>query len=311
MSSPRKSFDVNKRIYTQFQERLMKLKEWAKPIIGRSEIAVYQEFTNSIVRVKVELNKDTHGYTQFPEGARHALVNDNLYIIGGVDSFGNPLNIVLLYNIKTNELKRINDTISPHSYHAVEYIENYDCVVIIGGERNSACEMLDLNNLTWTALPDLNFPRANVSAVFNENTSELYALFGMSGSLTSKKNYSDAIEVLRICDYSDGWIKVDYYKNSMIDITRNYVSAFPFTLEKLIVRGSKTGRLSNGLYCIYDMKKNEMCKITENVMNQIQEEEVKIKTYSDALKAEKTINANDKGNLSQSQNLNGKTINAK
>ncbi|MCQ2815782.1 MAG: hypothetical protein MJ252_00800 [archaeon] len=281
--SPRKSFDVNSRVYAEYQKRLIALKESAKPIIGRSEVAVFNDLTQSMNRIKITLTKDQHGYINFPEGVRHILINDNLYIIGGVDSFGNPLNIVLLFNIKTNELKRINDTIFPHSYHTVEYLENYDCLIVLGGERNSTCEMLDLNNFNWTSLPDLNYPRANVSAIFNENTSELYALFGMTGNIYKNKNYSDIIEVLKICDASEGWIKVDYYKNSMIDLVSGYSTAFPFSLDKLIIRGSKRSRTNANCYCIYDMNKNEMVVASDKIISQLQQEEVKIKNYSEAL----------------------------
>ncbi len=32
----------------------------------------------------------------------------------------------------------------PHSYHTLEYLENYVCKVLIGGELKTVCEIFDI-----------------------------------------------------------------------------------------------------------------------------------------------------------------------
>ncbi|MCQ2820239.1 MAG: hypothetical protein MJ252_23485 [archaeon] len=280
----RQSFDVNTRIYSQFQERQNNLKEKAKPIAGTNEIMVYSEATQTMQKIQVPLDRSEHGYTNFPLGFRHICIDGLLYIIGGTDAFGNAISICNVFDLKSKEIKRNKDTNFPHSYHSLEYINNYDCIIVVGGEKTKKCEMYDLNKKDWIALPDLNIPRANISIYFNEKTNVVYGFFGMTGPIsTTKKTYTDILEVLDFEDLNSGWQRVDYYKSSMIDLCSNYGSAFPFTLDKLIIRGTKNARTNNVFYAIYDMMKNEMYFASEKIVREIQTEEMNIKAYTQAL----------------------------
>ena len=63
----------------------------------------------------VNLNKEEHGYIFFPEGCRHILLNDNLFITGGTDMYGMPINIVLEYNLQNNHISQLNNLVDNHS----------------------------------------------------------------------------------------------------------------------------------------------------------------------------------------------------
>ena len=179
---PRKSFDNNARIYVDYNNRNNTLKEYVKPIIGTNEIMVYDSTQDKSIRVKVNLNKDTHGYEKFPSGCRHLFIDGKLYICGGVDQINNPINTALIYQPSNNSIKKIDNMLNPHSYHSMEYLDNYDCFVIIGGENNKNVELFDVFTQKWSKLPDLNIPRANINIYFDDFTSELYALFGALGN---------------------------------------------------------------------------------------------------------------------------------
>ena len=99
-----------------------------------------------------------------------------LYILGGIDTMGNALSNVLVFNIQTHELNSIDNMLSPHSYHSVEFLENYDCIIVLGGENTKECEIYDLFIKKWTMLPELNYPRANVCVYFEQKNDKFWIL---------------------------------------------------------------------------------------------------------------------------------------
>ena len=105
-----------------------------------------------------------------------------LYITGGVDSMNTPINIVLCYDTKSNHLIKKPSMLKPHSYHTLEYLDNYECIVVIGGDKNYCCEIFDLFTCTWHMLPELTYWRANANVIFNNVTSD-----------TSNSSYSSNI----------------------------------------------------------------------------------------------------------------------
>ena len=263
--------------------RYNKLKEYAKPIIGTRDISLYNVLLNKITRVTVPLTKEEHGYAVFPDGARHILVGNVLYITGGVDSINDPINIVLSFDIESHILTRLSNLNYPHSYHTIEYLDNYDCLIIVGGEHNTSCEIFDIYSQKWTKMPDLNFARANVNIYFDGITSDLYAMFGMKGDIIEKKNNSDVIEVLELNDIKSGWIKVDYYKSADLNFKINYCTVLPFTRDKLLIYGGNNPRVYKKLFALFNMSKNEVMKVDTQTMEQIKLEEKRIKMTDMAL----------------------------
>jgi hypothetical protein len=268
---------------SNWTSRFTQLKEYAKPIIGSSNICLFDSNIKKLKRIPVKLTKEEHGYNVFPDGCRHILVDDILYITGGVDSIKNPLNIVLSFNINTFELKKLNNLNNNHSYHSIEYLDNYDCLIVIGGEFNSSCELFDIYSEKWIKIPDLNNPRANTNIYFDAITSDLYALFGMEGNIAEKNIYCDSIEVLELNDIKSGWIKVDYYKSADLNLKLNFCTVVPFTRDKLLIYGGNNSRVQKRLFALFDMSKNECMKVDTQTMEQIKMEEKKIKIVDSAL----------------------------
>jgi hypothetical protein len=261
-----------------------KLKEYAKPISGTNYISIFDPINQKMTKIPISLNKEIHGYNIFPEGNRHILIDNILYITGGVDSIKNPINIVLSLNIQNFNIKKISNLNYPHSYHSIDYLDKYDCLIVIGGELNCICEIFDIYSEKWIKLPDLKIPRANINLYYDNFTSDLYSLFGMEGKIEKKNNFSEVIEVLELKDIKSGWIKVDYYKSSDLNLTLNYITVAPFTKDKLLLYGGNIGRFEKKLFAIFDMIKNECVKIDNKIMDEIKLEEKKIKMVDLAIK---------------------------
>ena len=271
-------------LLSNYSERYTELKEKVKPIIKTNYIQLFDPATTKITKIKVPLTKEEHGYTTFPDGCRHLLIDSDLYITGGTDNCGYPINIVLLYNLEIGELTRLSNLNDNHSYHSVDYLENFDSIILIGGENSSSCEIMDLDSKKWTKLPSLNYPRANANIYYNNITSDLFVLFGMEGEMNSKTRNTDVIEVLELSDIMGGWMMVDYYKSVGLDLRGNYCITLPFTRDKLLVYGGSSARsLEKRLFALFDMIKNECIKVDSDTMDLIKREENKIRAFDNAL----------------------------
>jgi hypothetical protein len=271
-------------LLSNYSERYTELKEKVKPITKTNYIQLFDPATTKITKIKVPLTKEEHGYTTFPDGCRHLLIDSDLYITGGTDNCGYPINIVLLYNLEIGELTRLANLNDNHSYHSVEYLENFDSIILIGGENSSSCEIMDLDSKKWTKLPSLNYPRANANIYYNNITSDLFVLFGMEGEMNSKTRNTDVIEVLELSDIMGGWMMVDYYKSVGLDLKSNYCITLPFTRDKLLVYGGASARsIEKRLFALFDMIKNECIKVDSDTMDLIKREENKIRAFDNAL----------------------------
>ena len=284
-------FDINQfniksvSYLANYTNRYNSLKEIAKPIIGTNQVQLFSPHNQKITRKTTNLNREEHGYSLFPEGCRHILVDDNLYIIGGTNHVRVPISIVLVYRISDGVLKRLSDLNTTHSYHTVDYLENYNSIICIGGENSSSCEIMNIDDLKWRKLPNLNTPRANCNLYLNNVNGELFALFGICGIMSEKiNNYSDAIEVLMLNDISQGWIKVDYYKTPGLNLKVNYCMTIPFTRNQLLIYGGSNMRsFSQNIYALFHMIRNECNKVDTQTMELIKLEEKKSRLVDLAL----------------------------
>ena len=268
-----------------YTNRYNSLKEIAKPVTGTNQIQIFSPNNKKIIRKSTNLNREEHGYNLFPEGCRHILVDDNLYIIGGTNHVRFPISIVLVYHLPTGELKRLPDLNTTHSYHTVEYLENYDSIICIGGENSSSCEIMNLENKKWYKLPNLSIPRANCNIYFNNVTNELFVLFGICGIMSERShNYSDSIEVLVLNDISQGWLRVDYYKTPGLNLKVNYCMTIPFTRNQLLIYGGSNMRtFRQNIYALFHMLKSECNKVDTQTMELIKLEEKKSRLVDLAL----------------------------
>ena len=271
-------------LLSNYTERYTELKEKVKPIINTNYIQLFDPATTKITKIKVPLTKEEHGYTTFPDGCRHLLIDSDLYITGGTDNCGYPINVVLIYNLAIGELSRLSNLNDNHSYHSIEYLENFDSIIVVGGENSSSCEIMDLDSKKWTKLPSLNYPRANSNIYYNNITSDLFVLFGMEGEMTQKTKNTDVIEVLELNDIISGWMMVDYYKSVGLDLKNNYCITLPFTRDKLLIYGGSSARsIEKRLFALFDMIKNECIKVDSDTMDLIKREENKIRAFDNAL----------------------------
>ena len=271
-------------LLSNYTERYTELKEKVKPIINTNYIQLFDPATTKITKIKVPLTKEEYGYTTFPDGCRHLLIDSDLYITGGTDNCGYPINVVLIYNLAIGELSRLSNLNDNHSYHSVEYLENFDSIIVVGGENSSSCEIMDLDSKKWTKLPSLNYPRANSNIYYNSMTSDLFVLFGMEGEMNKKTKNTDVIEVLELNDIISGWMMVDYYKSVGLDLKNNYCLTLPFTRDKLLIYGGSSARsIEKRLFALFDMIKNECIKVDSDTMDLIKREENKIRAFDNAL----------------------------
>ena len=268
-----------------YTNRYNSLKERAKPVTGTNQIQLFSPNNQKLVRKTTTLNREEHGYNLFPEGCRHILVDDNLYIIGGTNHVRVPISIVLVYNIVSGVLKRLPDLNTTHSYHTVEYLENYNSIICVGGENSSSCEIMNLEDNKWYKLPNLNIPRANCNIYLNNITGELFVLFGICGIISEKmNNYSDSIEVLVLNDISQGWIKVDYYKTPGLNLKVKYCMTIPFTRNQLLIYGGSNMRtFRENIFALFHMIRSECIKVDTATMELIKLEEKKSRLVDLAL----------------------------
>ena len=283
-SNRNKTFIKSSSLISSYSERYLQLKEKVKPIIGTNYIQFFEPMTNKINRIQMPLTKEAHGYTVFPEGCRHILIDSELFITGGSDNCGYPINIVLMLNIEIGELTRLSNLNDSHSYHSLEYLENFDCIILVGGKNSASCEIMDIDSKKWTKLPLLNYPRANSNIYYNNVTSDLFVLFGMEGEMNEKAQNTDVIEVLELNDIISGWMKVEYYKSVNFDMKNQYCVTLPFTRDKLIVYGGTSARsIEKRIFALFDMIKNEIIKVDSQTMDLIKLEESKIRSFDKAL----------------------------
>ena len=199
------------------------------------------------------------------------------YICGGVDLLGNPISISCEFNILNFEFKKIENMNCQRAYHSIEFLESFDCLIVIGGQNNKTCEIYDLFTKKWIRIPDLNYCTANTNIYFDKFSSDIYAIFGMIGSITNTKNNNiDIIEVIELNDINSGWFKVDYYKSNNLNLREEIVQIAPFTRDKLLIYGAKNNRFGNKLYALFLMDKNEIVIADENIRDEIKKEENKI-----------------------------------
>ena len=271
-------------LLANYTERYMNLKEKAKPLIGTNYIQFYDPATTRISRTQVPLQKEIYGYNVFPDGCRHILVDNKLYITGGADNCGYPINIVLMFDVENGNLEKIGNLNDNHAYHSIEYLDNFDSLIVIGGENSNSCEIMDLDSKRRNRLPSLNHPRANANIYYNNVTSDLFVLFGMEGKMDKNIKNIDIIEVLELNDIVSGWMMVDYYKSVGLDLKISYCLTLPFTRDKLLVYGGSTARsLERRIFALFDMIKNEVIKVDSQTMDLIKLEENKIRSFDKAL----------------------------
>ena len=246
----------------------------AKIIEGTNEIHIYEKKNKKMVKFSLKLTKNPYGYTKFPIGCRNLLIGDKLYITGGRDEYNEYPN-VLIFDRKTQNLKRIIDLRIPRAYHTMIYSEIFNTILVIGGEHEPSVEIFDPVTYRWQLLPDLNIPRANSLFYCDSPRGILYTMFGNEGSILDNK-YSDIIEFLDLKNIEDGWNILDYKNKSEIDL-KSLMSIYPLNSDLILLYGGVVFRGNNKSVCIFNLEKSEITKIDQKIMDTLRIEAKKSK----------------------------------
>ena len=241
----------------------------AKVIEGTNQIYIYDKKTQKMIRKNLKLAKNPFGYAKFPYGCRAILIGDKFYITGGrteTQEFPN----VIIYDRKTDNLKRIMDLNFPRSYHTIIYNDTFETLIVIGGEYCNTVEIFDPLTNRWQVLPPLNIPRCNPLFFFDEPRGNMYVLFGIEGNYINS-NYSDSMEVLDLTNIREGWKKVNYKNKANMDL-KCYLNIYKLNDELFLIYGGMEGRVSKRNVCLYSTVKNEVTKIGKELMEQIRKQ---------------------------------------
>lgn len=234
-----------------------------QPIPGTNEIQIFNKKSGTIIKKNVKFNNSSHKYSYFLNGCRSILINDSLFIFGGVSKEKTESKISYIYSIKNNELSLIPEMSKPHSYHSLYYIDNYNSILVIGGEYNNSCELFNINTNTWVNLPDMNYSKANCSIYFDKTHEVIYTFFGKSGKITDRDNYLDVIESLDFRQFPLEWKKIKYNNKAEMNVKNEYIKISPISDDMIIINGGKNGR------CIYLINKKEIVKFNRKIYEQI------------------------------------------
>ena len=238
-----------------------------KPIIGTNEIQIYDRKKRILIRKKVRLDKQNHGYSKFLDGIRYLVVNDKMYITGGRDEV-QDYKVVLSYDLKDFTLKRLGDMLNSRSYHSIQFNELFKTILVIGGQKNATCEIYDMKINRWRMLPSLNHPRANVSIYFDDIENSIYAFFGIEGDISGKAGYySYYVEVLKLKFIKHGWINLDYQNKSDLILKQVYLEICPFSNDKILIYGAKNERnVKRRHFAVYLTGRKEIIKVDDKIM---------------------------------------------
>ena len=241
----------------------------AKVIEGTNQIYIYDKKTQKMIRKNLKLTKNPFGYTKFPYGCRSILIGDKFYITGGrteTQEFPN----VIIYDRKTDIIKRIMDMNFPRSYHSIVFNDVFETIMVIGGEYCNTVEIFDPLTNRWQLLPPLNVPRCNPLFFFDEPRGNMYVLFGIEGNYINS-NYIDSMEILDLTNIKQGWTKINYQNKANMDL-KCYLNIYKLNEELFLIYGGMEGRISKRNVCLYNTVKNEVTKIGKELFDQIRKE---------------------------------------
>lgn len=270
-----KNFKITtKELQSSHADLLIKVNEdeeqdYGRPIEGTNEIVIYQKNPHKLLKKSLKLTKNPYGYTKFPIGCRSLLIGDKLYISGGKNEthkYGN----VIIYDRKTNTLKRIMDLRAPRAYHTMVFSEALDTIIVFGGENITSVEIFDPLTNRWQLLPELNIPRSNTLFYFDKPRGIMYSMFGIEGNIMESK-YSDIIEFLDLTAIKNGWMVMDYQNKSQIDL-RTLINIFVLNNDLILLYGGVGFRNSKKSICLLNIPKCEVDLIDNKFIDTLRQE---------------------------------------
>ena len=97
---------------------------------------------------------------------------------------GKNFNKFYYYDLTTNSIYYLNNTLYNHYYGSMVYCPKYNTIYLLGGNDQVKCEMLYLTNntnvkaLLWKAIPSLNEERQEFASLYFDDY--IYVFFGFS-----------------------------------------------------------------------------------------------------------------------------------
>ena len=208
---------------------------------------------------------------RFPNYSRSLILNGNLLISGGYDDQTKTTLPYFFYYDKLNKgITRLNDMIYGHSAHSMIYIPPH-FVIVVSGSGILKCEKYDMENNSWSELPDISMPRQNCT-LFYFNKQYLYAFGGAFWDENKKAFvYLESVERLNLgfgtVEGSKQWEEVKTYLNNpnVVNIKKSVMTVLSYTANKVLLVG---GSIAYNLYsdeCVqFDFEKNEF-SLKENI----------------------------------------------
>lgn len=237
-----------------------------KAIEGTNEVIFYDKKKGTITKKSLKLTKNPFGYSWFPIGCRSCLLGDKIFITGGIDEIREYKNVII-YDRKTENLKRIMDLKYGRSYHTMIYSDFFATIMVIGGQNCNKVEIFDPSTNRWHELPPLQIPRANSIFYFDKPRGVLYTMFGVISNIL-KGVYTDSIECLDLANIKQGWKKVAYKNKAEVSV-RTYLNALPISGDKLILAGTFTLRSNERVMVVFDLLKKEIRKVDQKLIEEL------------------------------------------
>lgn len=240
------------------------VKDSIKLFEGTNELLLYCRDKRKLVRKTISIEKKIHGISHFLAGSRTFYTKDRVYITGGKDC-NQEYKVFLFYSIKENKLYRLNDMNNFRSYHTMVYHENLKSILVFGGENNKTCEMFDFFLGSWTDIPELNLPRANISIFIDKIGTFAYAFCGTTGTIANGMN-SDSIELLDLVDMNQGWARVEYCNKANVDFKFSHTGVYPLTDDKILIYGASESRKMQKCFVIFNLRTFDVTKIDRELL---------------------------------------------
>lgn len=266
-----------------------------------NQILIFNRRNMTMYRNYVPLNYEEHGITFFLEGCRYIVANERIYITGGRDEV-KYYNIFLEYDYSNNTVKKLSDMCTPRAYHKMLYSHSKEKMYILGGENNKACELYDFNCRACYPMPNLGEARSHMNAYVTKDGSKLYALFGIKGN-SNQSEFSNKVEVLNLDQYESyannnnlkvnkqlnftpnkcnntnsnnkvsdviiKWENCEVKNFGDLNLNQRYIGVYPLQNDILLLIGGCLYREMNLIIGVYNLKRNEITKIDENILKEI------------------------------------------
>jgi len=243
-----------------FNSELKPSKSIMKCIPDSNKISIFDYNTLEIKTKNVEIsNLIIHG-GKFLNNSATVNIGDSIYISGGENivgglsgSFGlsgssesasTPTSLFLIYNSETNQLKRLNDMITPRHSHSI--LNHKEFLYAVGGHSTQSCERFSLKNYKWEELSKLNSEERQRPILYANSTNSgntfLYAFFGYKVG-----KYLDSIERINLnspksLNSNAKWEIIPTIRN-VFDVESMYMigaGIVPVGKDEIILFGGKT-----------------------------------------------------------------------